>query len=258
MISPLAFVSPEAKLGRNVTVQPFAYIDADVEIGDNCTIMSYASILAGTRMGANNRVFQGAVLGAVPQDFYYTGDATTLLIGEGNVFREHVVINRATKAGCSTMIGNHNFILEGVHISHDTCVADHCVVGNGTKIAGNCSIGSHAIFSTMVIMDQGTRAGEWTMIQGGCHFNKDIPPYVVAAHNPVAYYGINARVMKHQGFSEEALSQVAQAYGLIYQCNVSVTDAMLQIEEQMELTPEIQAMLQFIKDSQRGIITSRP
>ncbi|MBQ4280041.1 MAG: acyl-ACP--UDP-N-acetylglucosamine O-acyltransferase [Rikenellaceae bacterium] len=257
MISPLAFVSPGARLGEHVTVHPFAYIEGDVVIGDNCTVMPHASILEGTRMGRDNRVFQGAVLGAVPQDFCFTGDKTTLEIGDNNVFRENVVVNRATRSGSSTRIGSNNFIFEGVHISHDTQVADSCVLGNGTKIAGNCSIDSHTIFSTMVIMDQGARVGSWAMIQGGCHFNKDIPPFVVAARNPVGYYGINAKVMAHEGFSEQAIEQIAQAYGLIYQCNVSVVDALMKIREQMLVTPDIDAIIRFIQGSKRGIVGTR-
>ncbi len=254
MISPLAFVSPEAKIGQNVTIHPFAYIDADVEIGDNCVIMPSASIMAGTRMGKNNQVSQGCVLGAMPQDFAYKGDKTTLQIGDNNVFRENVVVNRATCAGGSTVIGNGNFVFEGVHISHDTKVADNCVFGYGTKIAGNCLVQSNAIFSTCVILDQGCRVGAWSMIQGGCHVNRDVPPYIIAARHPISYYGINTVVLSHEGFSSDTISVIAQAYSMIYQSNTSVLDAVLKIKEQMDLTPEIENILSFINESKRGII----
>ena len=117
MISPLAYVDPEAKLGKNVTVLPFAYIEKDVEIGDDCTIMSYASILKGTKMGKGNKIHQNAVLGAEPQDFHYTGEESSLIIGDNNDIRENVVISRATFAGNATRIGNGNYLMDKVHFS---------------------------------------------------------------------------------------------------------------------------------------------
>ena len=119
MISPLAYVDPEAKLGKNVTVLPFAYIEKNVEIGDDCVIMSYASILQGTKMGKGNKVHQNAVLGAEPQDFHYTGEESSLIIGDNNDIRENVVISRATFAGNATKIGNGNYLMDKVHLCHD-------------------------------------------------------------------------------------------------------------------------------------------
>lgn len=257
MISPLAFVSPEAKLGENVTVHPFAYIDKNVEIGDNCVIMPHASIMPGTRMGANNQVYNGAVLGAVPQDFNFNGDETTLIIGNDNVIRENVVINRATFAGASTIIGDCNSIFEGVHISHDAKIADNCVFGYGTKIAGNCEIDSCAIFSTMVILDQGCRVGSWAMVQGGCHASRDIPPYIIASRNPIGYYGINVNVLTQENFPQETINLIAQAYSIIYQSNISIVDALIRIKEQIDMTDEIQNILNFVNNSKRGIIKNR-
>ena len=257
MISPLAFVSPEAKIGENVTIHPFAYIDKDVEIGNNCTIMPNANIMAGTRMGENNRVFQNAVLGAEPQDFRFKGDKTGLRIGNNNTIRENVVINRGTFAGHDTAIGNGNFILEGVHISHDTEIADNCVFGYGTKIAGDCQIHSNAIFSTMVILDQGCRVGSWSMVQGGCRVNKDVPPYIIAAHHPVSYYGVNSVVLAHEHFPQETLNLIALAYNFVYQSNTSVEDALLKIGEQLDNTPEMDTIVDFLRNSKRGIISGK-
>lgn len=152
MISPLAYVDSSAKIGENVKVHPFAYIDKNVEIGDNCEIMPYASVLSGTRLGKNNRVFQHAVLGAEPQDFRYKGDDTLLCIGDNNVIRENVVINRATFAEGKTQIGNNNFIHEGVHVSHDTVVGNNCVIGYGSKLSGNCVLEDYVIFCGNVLM----------------------------------------------------------------------------------------------------------
>mgnify|MGYP000134524756 CR=1 FL=1 len=151
MISPKAEIDPKAKIGKNVTIYPFAYIEGDVEIGDDCVIYPYVSIMNGTRLGRGNKVFQNTVLGAVPQDFNYKGDPSHLIIGNGNIIRENVVINRATFSDGKTVIGNNNFLMEGVHVSHDTKIGNGCVFGYGTKIAGDCVIEDAVIFSSGVI-----------------------------------------------------------------------------------------------------------
>ena len=154
MISPLAYVDPEAKLGKNVTVLPFAYIEKNVEIGDDCVIMSYASILQGTKMGKGNKVHQNAVLGAEPQDFHYTGEESSLIIGDNNDIRENVVISRATFGGNATKIGNGNYLMDKVHLCHDVQINNNCVVGIGTTIAGECTLDDSAILSGNVTLHQ--------------------------------------------------------------------------------------------------------
>ena len=136
MISPLAYVDSSAKIGKNVTIHPFAYIDKNVEIGDDCEIMPHASLMSGTRMGNRNRVFNGAVIAAEPQDFFYKGGDTIAVIGDDNVIRENVVINRSSTAEGRTSIGNGNFLHEGVHVSHDTQIGNCSVFGYGSKISG--------------------------------------------------------------------------------------------------------------------------
>ena len=141
-ISPRAEIDPKAKIGDNCKIFPFVYIEGDVEIGDGCIIFPFVSILNGTRMGKRNKVHQGAVIGALPQDFEFRGEKSELIIGDNNIIRENVVINRATHTGGQTVIGNDNFLMEGAHISHDTKVGNACVFGYGTKIAGDCEIGN--------------------------------------------------------------------------------------------------------------------
>jgi UDP-N-acetylglucosamine acyltransferase len=253
-ISPLAFVSPEAKIGDGVTIHPFAYIDKNVEIGNNCSIMPYASVLNGTRLGNGNKAYQGTVLGAVPQDFNYHGGDTILEIGNNNVFRENVVISRSSHSEGKTVIGSNNSLMEGVHICHDVQVADHCVLGLKSIIAGNCIIDSHVIFSTMVSMFQDTHVGSWSMVQGGCRFRKDIPPYVVTSTNPTSYYGVNVKILNFNNFSPKVISHIAHAYELIYHANVSVLDAVSRVEEEVPMSDEIQNIIEFIRNSQKGII----
>ena len=186
MISPLAYVDPSAKLGKNVTVHPFAYIDTNVEIGDDNVIMPYASLMSGTRMGNGNTVYQGAVVAAVPQDFAFTGEETLAIIGNNNVIRENAVIIRGTHASHATKVGDGNFIMSGARLSHDVEVGNRCIIGNGSQVSGNCIIYDNAILTSNVLMQGNTRLGSFSVVQGGCRFIKDIPPYIVAAHEPIA------------------------------------------------------------------------
>lgn len=254
-ISPKAEIDARAKIGNNCKIYPFVYIEGDVVIGDNCIIFPFASILDGTHMGDNNKIHQGAVLGAPPQDFEFCGEKSELVIGNNNIIRENVVINRATHIGGQTVIGNDNFLMEGVHISHDTKVANQCVFGYGTKIAGDCEIGTGAIFSSSVIENAKTRVGKGSMIQTGTTFSKDVPPFIVAGGKPVAYGGINSVMMTSYGIGEKVQKHIANAYRLMFHGQTSVFDAVMQIKEQVPDGPEIRNITSFVEGTKVGIIS---
>lgn len=254
MISEKAYVDPKAKIGKNVTIYPFAYIEGDVEIGDDCVIYPHVSIMNGTRLGRANKVFQGTVLGAEPQDFNYKGDATRLVIGDENIFRENVVVNRATFSDGETRIGNRNFFMENVHISHDTKVDDYVTFGYGTKIAGDCEVHSAVIFSSGVIVNSNVRIGGASMVTGGVRISRDVPPFIVATDNPVRYAGVNETLLKSSGTSEKVINHIANAYRLVFHGQTSVFDAVIQIKEQVPDSKEIRAIVDFIKDTKLGII----
>lgn len=255
MISPLAYVDPAAKLGNNVEVRPFAYIEKDVIIGDNCTIMPHASILAGTTMGSGNIVYQNAVIGATPQDFHYKeGDPTHVVIGNDNRIRENVVIAGSTYEGHATTIGSGNFLMDQVHICHDVTIHDHCVIGIGVSIAGECEIENCAILSSGAIVQQHVRVGRYSLMQSGCRVQKDVPPYIVLGGNPASYHGVNAVVLKHIGTSERILRHIANTYRIIYTGNFSLEDAVIKIPEQIPMSDEIDNILQFIQHSKHGIV----
>lgn len=255
MISPLAYVDTDAKIGKNVTIHPFAYIDKNVEIGDNCTIMPYASILSGTRMGTDNLIYHGAIIGATPQDFKFKGEDTLLKIGNRNTIREKVIINRGTNTQDCTMVGDGNFLLEGVHLAHDTHLGNNCVFGNGAKTAGNCVIDDCAILGSGVILKHGCHVGSWAFLKDGCRANKDVPPFIVVAHNPIAYYGINAIILAKEGhIADNIIDDIAKAYRQIYQCSTSLENAVRRIRELIPMGKEITYLIDFIEKSERGII----
>lgn len=253
-ISPRAEVSPKAKIGNNVKIFPFVYIEDDVEIGDDCIIFPYVSVMNGTRLGKNNKVHQNTVLAAIPQDFNFRGDESKLIIGNDNIIRENVVINRATFSDGQTVIGDDNFIMEGVHISHDTKIGNRNVMGYGTKIAGDCSIANKIIFSSSVIINPGARVGTGAMVSSGCRVSRDVPPYIVANDNPVKYGGINSTILSANGIDEKIQAHIANAYRLVFHGQTSLFDAVNQIKEQVPDSHEIRNIIRFIESSKLGII----
>jgi len=253
-ISPKAEISPKAKIGNNCKIFPFVYIEDDVVIGDNCIIFPFVSICNGTRMGNRNKVHQGSVIGALPQDFEFRGEKSECIIGDGNIFRENVVINRATHRGGQTVIGNENVLMEGAHISHDTRVSNQCVFGYGTKIAGDCLIEDSVIFSSSVIENANTRVGKGSMVQAGTTFSKDVPPYIVVTHDN-QYGGVNYAIGRSHGVDEKVLKHIANAYRLVFNGNNSVFDAVNQIVQQVPDGPEIRHIVEFIRATKLGIIS---
>ena len=246
-ISPLAYVDPTARIADNVTIHPFAYIDGDVEIGEGCEIMPYTSILSGTRMGKNNKVYQNSVIGADPQDFRWKGEKTYCFIGDNNVIREHVIINRGIRPDGGTRIGNDCFIMAETHIGHDTLISGKDVIGNGVKIAGDAVVGECAIFSSGVILHEGSSIGNWTLIKGGCRISGNVPPFVIMAHNPASYFGVNAVILRKHGVTDAQIDDIAKAYRHVYQSGTSVFNALQRIEADLDPGEVRDTIVNFIK-----------
>lgn len=247
-ISPLASVSPEAKIGQNVVIDPFVVVEPDVVIGDGCRVRAHSSILNGTRMGRDNTIHEGCVISASPQDFRWKGEDSLTVIGDGNVIRENVIINRSIHPGGETRIGNENFIMAQVHIGHDTTMTNHCVIGNGVKIAGNVRMSHCTILSSGAIVHEDVKIGPWVLVKGGCRVTSNIPPYVIMAHNPISYFGVNAYLMRRGRKSEETIDDIAKCYRLIYQSNTSVFNAVRRITEDVAQSRERDAVLSFLDE----------
>ena len=254
-ISDKAVISPNAKIGQNVTIYPFVYIEDDVVVGDDCILYPGVNLMNGTRLGKGNKIHQNTVISAIPQDFKYSGGATVCVIGDNNIIRENVVINRATYEDGETRIGNGNFLMEGVHLSHDVHMGNESVLGYGTKIAGDVQIGNHVIFSSGVIANPGVRVGDCAMIQSGCRFSKDIPPYIVAGGHPIKYGGINSFVIDKHGISDKVKAHIANAYRLVFHGQDDIMNVCAQIEQQIPSSVEIDGIVSFLRTSELGLIT---
>lgn len=255
MISPLAYIDPEAKIGQNCEIGAFAYIDKNVVIGDNCVIMPHASVLYGTRMGNNNRIFHGAIIGGIPQDLKFRGEDTTCEIGDNNMIRENVTINRGTASRGKTVVGSNNLFMENSHIGHDCIIGSGCIIGNSSKMAGEVIIDDNAILSACVLVHQFCHIGGYVMVQGGSRFSMDVPPYIIVGREPARYCGLNIVGLRRRGFSNETITNIRSAYRLIYESDNNVSTGLAKIKETITMTPEIEYIVNFIeKQSERGII----
>lgn len=253
MISSLAYIHPEAIIGENVDIDPFVFIDKNVIIGDDNHIMSHSSILYGARIGKGNTIFPGVVIGAVPQDLKFKGEETTAEIGDHNLIRENVTINRGTAAKGKTIVGNHNLLMEGMHVAHDTIVGNHCIIGNATKLAGEVIVDDHAIISAAVLVHQFCRIGGYVMVQGGSRASKEIPPYIIAGRDPLTFCGLNIIGLRRAGFSNEIIDNIHNAYRLIYNSGKTVAEALKEIRETVPMSKEIEYIISFVSESKRGI-----
>ena len=240
MISPLAYVDPSAQIGQNVEIGPFCFIDKNVVIGDNNIIMPHVNIMYGSRIGNGNQIHPGAVIGGIPQDLKFRGEDTTAEIGDNNRIRENVTINRGTASKGKTVVGSN------------------CILGNSTKIAGEVVIDDFAILSACVLVHQFCHIGGHVMIQGGSGCSKDIPPYVIGGRHPVIYAGLNIVGLRRRGFTNETIEAIHNAYRIIYQNGLNVSQAIAALKEDpISQTPEVQYIINFVETSERGIITTK-
>ncbi len=254
MISPLAHIDPTAKIGSDVTILPFAFIDANTVIGDGSVIMPYASIMKNTVIGKRTKVYNGAIVGAEPQDFRWNGQPATCTIGDDCVIRENVIVNCGFMSQQGTVVGDGSFVMATSHIGHDCHIKGKNVIGNGVTMAGNIEIGECTILSSNSVVHEGSKIGDWVLIKGGCRISGNVPPYVIIAHNPASYFGINAHIMRKGNFTDEQIDNVAKAYRHVYQCGTSVFNALQRIEADIDNSPIRENILSFIRGNNLRIV----
>lgn len=254
MISPLASVHPEAKIGQNVEIGPFVFIDRDVEIGDGTCIDANATICRYTKIGKDCHVFPSAVIGAIPQDLKFQGEVTWTIIGDRNVMRECCTIHRGTASKGQTLIGNDNLIMAYCHVAHDCILHDHIIMSNATQLAGEVEVDDYAIIGGGTLVHQFTHIGGHVMIQGGSRVNKDVPPFVIVAREPIAYCGINSVGLNRRGFTIERVHVIQDVYRLLYQNGLNTTQALDQIEATIPVSADRDLIVAFVKASIRGIV----
>lgn len=254
MIQPLAYVHPEAKVAPNVVIDPFVTIGKNVEIGEGTWIGSNVTIMEGARIGKNCRIFPSAVISAVPQDLKFEGEETITIIGDNTTIRECVTVNRGTKALGKTEIGKNCLLMTGVHVAHDCVIGDNVILVNNVALGGHITVGDYAILSANTLVHQFVKVGQHAMVTGGSLVRKDIPPYTKVAREPISYAGVNSIGLRRRGFDAKKIQEIQNIYRIMFQKGYVLSNALDIIEAEMEATPERDEILDFARNSHRGIM----
>src|SRR5690554_6431400 len=249
-----AYIHPDAKIGQNVTIEPFAYIAGDVEIGDGSWIGPHATIMDGARIGKNCRIFPGAVISAIPQDLKFEGEHITAEIGDNTTIRECVTINRGTKDRNKTAVGNNCLLMAYVHIAHDALVGNNVILANTANITGHVTIEDFVILEGVVAVQQFVRIGAHSFIAGGSLVRKNVPPFVKAAREPLTYAGIKAIGLRRRGFEQETITKIEDIYRQIFVHSKCVSRSIEEVEKNFKDSPEKNQIIDFIRESDKGVI----
>lgn len=255
MIHQTAIIEPSAIIAENVSIGAYSIIGANVEIGAGCEIGPHVVIHGPTKIGQNNRIYQFSSIGEDPQDKKYAGEATLLEIGDNNLIRESVTINRGTvQGGGLTKIGNDNWIMAYVHIAHD------CFVGNDNIIANNASLAGHVIIDDFVVLggftliSQFNKIGAYAFSAMGSVISRNVPPYVLVSGHMAKPVGINIEGLRRRQFTDEQIKNIRHAYKLIYRSGLRFDDVQQQLEQDGQQQPELALLTTFLSTQQGGII----
>jgi UDP-N-acetylglucosamine acyltransferase len=254
MNQPLANIHPSAKIAKSAIIEPFATIAADVVIGENTWVGPNACIWDGARIGNNCRIFSGAQISCEPQDLKFAGEITTTHIGDNVVIREFVTVSRGTSERMDTSVGSNSMLMAYSHIAHDCEIGSHCIIGNAVQVAGHVKIDDFAILSGMTAVHQFVNIGAHVIISGGSLVRKDVPPFIKSGREPLSYAGINSVGLRRRDFSNDRISNIQNAYRLIYQSDLNNSKALERIKAEIPQSTDILQIITFLENSERGII----
>ena len=253
-ISPLAFVHPDARIGKDAIIEPFASVYGDVVIGEGSWIGPNSVLMDGARIGKNCRIFPGAVISAIPQDLKFAGEKTTAEVGDGTTIRECVTINRGTADRLKTAVGANCLLMAYVHLAHDCLIGNNCVIANSVNVAGHVTIDDWAILEGNVAVQQFIHIGAHSFIAGASLVRKNVPPFVKAAGEPLSYIGVNVVGLRRRGYDDAAVARIEDIYREIFVRNTNVDRAVQSVEQQLPRSPERGQILDFIRNSPKGIM----
>lgn len=254
LIHPNCYVHPDAKVADNVTIEPFSTVYENVTIGEGTWIGPNVTIFPNTKIGKNCRIFPGAVIGAIPQDLKYKGEASVVEIGDNTTIRECVTINRGTVDKMKTAVGSNCLLMAYVHIAHDCTLGDNIVIANSVNLAGHVDIEDWVIIEGGTGVGQFVRIGAHAFVSGLSGVRKNVPPFTKAAREPLQYVGVNSVGLRRRGFSNEAIQQIEDIYRTLYVKGHNVSNALAIIEQESPESPEKQQIVDFIRNSKDGIM----
>lgn len=251
---PTAVISSNAKIADDVSVGPFAVVEGNVEIGSGSAIGPHAVIYDGARIGSNVKIHQGASIANVPQDLKFGNEETFCFIGDNTVVREFCTLNRGTGETGKVSIGKNILLMAYAHVAHDCFIGDNCIIANAVQIAGHVSIDEYAIIGGSSVVHQFTKIGKHVMIGGGIRIPQDVPPFILAAHDPAHFTGLNAIGLRRRGFDADQLTTLKSVYDILYNSKLNVSQAKLRISEEYPDDPLANEVLDFLNKINRGII----
>ncbi len=257
-IDPTAIVSPKAHIERDVKIGAYSVIGDDVFIGEGTLIGHHVIIEGPTRIGKRNIIYPFASIGTPPQDITYKGERTELIIGDENIIREFVTINRATtKEEGKTIIGNRNYLMAYSHIAHDCRIGNEVILANAATLGGHVRVDDFATVSAFVAVHQFVRIGAYAFVGAKCGVDRDIPPFMLASVDETGprakLFGVNSVGLRRRGFSEEVIGILKKAYRIIWRENKNLSKGIEQVKKELPSIPEIQLLIDFLKSSKRGI-----
>jgi UDP-N-acetylglucosamine acyltransferase len=253
MIHPAAVIHPGAKLGSNCRIGPCAVIGEHVELGPGCEVGPHAVITGWVRAGARNRFHAGCVIGDLPQDIRFGSGRSEVVIGDDNVFREHVTVHRSNNADEPTRIGSHCFIMASAHVGHNSSVGDYVIVANGALLGGHVTVQERVFISGNCLIHQFVRIGAFALMQGGSGISKDLPPYTIARGNN-HICGLNIVGLRRAGFTSEQRLDLKRAYHLLFRSGFGHREALHQARQRFR-SPEVLRLLEFLETGRRGFCT---
>jgi UDP-N-acetylglucosamine acyltransferase len=253
-IHPTAVVHPSTEIGSDVVIGPYCVIHEGVQIGDGCWLQNHVTLAGPAKVGRNNRFYAFSSVGQQTQDLKYGGEPTSLEVGDGNTFREFVTVNRGSLPDTKTVIGSRGNFLAYSHVAHDCIVGDHVISSNNGTLAGHVEMGNHAILGGLTAVHQFCRVGEHA-ITGGCSkIVQDVPPFMIADGNPAEIRGVNAIGLERRGYSEDAVKNLKEAFRIIYRRGLNTSQALEELRAMEGECSEISLLVEFIEQSERGII----
>lgn len=255
-IHSTCIIDSDSKIGKNAKIGPYTCIYENVEIGDNCEIMNNVTILPGARIGNGVKIFPGAVVGAIPQDLKFRGEDTTAIVGDNTTIRECVTINRGTASKGKTEVGSGCLLMAYTHVAHDCRIGNNVIVSNAVQFGGEVQVDDFAVIGGGSLIHQFCHLGKYIMLQGGALVNKDIPPYVKAAREPISFVGLNAVGLHRHGFSKEDVQTITDIYKILYMSDLNVTNALKLIVNTLPPSKYRDEIVSFSENSERGIIRS--
>ncbi len=254
MIHPTAIIGSKAEIGDHVTIGAYTTIGDHVSIGSGTTIGPHVVIDPFTKIGSNCQIFQFAALGAAPQSLKFKGEESYVEIGDGCMIREFVTVHRGTEEGGGlTKVGDKCLLMAYTHVAHDCMVGNHVVLANAATLAGHITIGNFATVGGLVAIHQFVRVGDYAFIGGKSAVVKDIPPYVIASGDRATLHGLNQVGLKRHGFTQETISKLKKMYRIIFRIGLTLNEAIERVTAEVEQIPEVEAFLDFIKSTERGI-----